>query len=331
MKTDTIEILRNARLESEEQIASLWSGYGEIIRQIYILPDESRLFLIKKQVSQLIPISKQPDESQSRKAISYVVERYFYDRLSRQSIDNGAHLPRVYATTKDAIYMTDLGQEYPVEHVNMDHERSAVVIRWLAHYHVQFWNYGLPAESLIPLGSRSHPDPEGGQGVWEEGGYWPLHTRQAEYELLDSFWKRIAVEVDAEIRAIPAQFTTLMHGDLKSANIVFSEDLKRCAVFDFQYVGIGPGIRDLVYFMISSVHGLDRHVSDLLRLYHQSIIVGLKGIGLVDVAAEYTFETMIKQYELCLVDYYRFMLGWVYLPSRSNIDHGTLIITGHVG
>ena len=217
---------------------------------------------IRKQV-------KLPDGSgvgHERKKRSYIVERHFYKHYKCEGI------ARVKEVGEDYIVMQDLSIEYPLQ-FNSSH--TMTVIKWLARFHRTFWND--PAEEL-----------------WPERGYWYLSTRMEEYASLDDEWKVIAVEADARIKSIPEKYLTIIHGDAKSANMLFNET---CVMYDFQYVGRGPGVRDVVYFLISSVPNLDEALErEALQLYASYF--------------DYPFDLMMQHYNWCLIDYHRFMLGW---------------------
>lgn len=302
-------ILAGAELIKEEDIASLWSGYGKIIRLTYTLADGSPLPIIKKQVSLgIVTSSTQQDASHCRKAVSYSIERWFYSHLSAGLCETGAKVPRIYEITKDAMLLEDLSVQYPLEHVTMNLERSLTVVSWLAAFHAHFWTSAASsALKTVPLGAVQTRE-----GVWEEGGYWPLRTRLEEFQTLSPIWQEAAKQIDLDIRAVPNHLTTLLHGDLKAANIMFSRNFADCAAFDFQYVGNGPGMRDLVYFMISSVAGLNQTMANtLVTRYHALLQELLEEKGQHGAAKAYTFEIMMEHYDLCMADYYRFMLGWV--------------------
>jgi Ser/Thr protein kinase RdoA (MazF antagonist) len=49
------------------------------------------------------------------------------------------------------------------------------------------------------------------------------------------------------------RFRTLLHGDFKAANILHSADGTQCAAYDFQYVGEGYGVQDVVMLLHSSL------------------------------------------------------------------------------
>lgn len=133
------------------------------------------------------------------------------------------------------------------------------------------------------------------------------------------------VEAVAErLRVRPGDLgATLMHGDCKGANIVFASPPRgvagaagaggevRCALYDFQYVGVGLGVQDLAYFLGTSV---DVRLLEgggeeaLLRGYYDELVAALgragKGVG------GYTWEVLVRQWEWALVDWMRFMAGW---------------------
>ena len=58
--------------------------------------------------------------------------------------------------------------------------------------------------------------------------------------------KNSAQQIDSALNS--ARFKTLLHGDAKLANFCFSDD-GRVAAVDFQYVGRGIGIKDVMYFL----------------------------------------------------------------------------------
>lgn len=105
---------------------------------------------------------------------------------------------------------------------------------------------------------------------------------------------------------------TLLHGDAKSANFMFSSDCSACAAYDFQYCGEGFGVRDVAYLIASSVDEdvVEQQEQQLLRHYHAKLQRCLQEHGKADAAKRYTFEVMAAHHELCLLDYVRFMAGW---------------------
>jgi hypothetical protein len=83
-----------------------------------------------------------------------------------------------------------------------------------------------------------------------------------------------------------------------------------CAFVDFQYVGSGVPTLDLIYFLGTSAKPSllrGEGSNDLLRLYHATLIDGLKARGMEDV---YPWDTLQWHWELAVVDWFRFMAGW---------------------
>ena len=90
-------------------------------------------------------------------------------------------------------------------------------LSWLANFHAIF------------IGEQPN-------GLWAIGTYWHLHTRPDELKALnDPALKKAAMSIDQRLRNSP--FQTFVHGDAKLANFCFSQDGKRVAAVDFQYVG----------------------------------------------------------------------------------------------
>lgn len=128
-------------------------------------------------------------------------------------------------------------------------------------------------------------------------------------------------------------YGTLLHGDVKGANILFDRDPYghrkgrshgkqieegvasssplRCALYDLQYVGLGLATYDLVYFLGTSVDSsllTPASEKELLETYlgffHASTA------GNATDSTLYTFDMLCKHWELAIVDWYRFMAGW---------------------
>jgi len=146
---------------------------------------------------------------------------------------------------------------------------------------------------------------------------------------------------------------TLVHGDFKKDNIFFSsmkspgrpsrQDqtlLSPCAVVDFQYCGCGYGMKDVVMLIVSSVSNriFDRSgggddENELLSFYYQEFRKQYLNKQRPETQRPQqqqdfgqfqhqekglTFDSFRKQYELCLLDYVRFMAGWGFWGSNVN-------------
>lgn len=170
------------------------------------------------------------------------------------------------------------------------------------------------------LNQQAGPQPP--TGLWDQGCYWHLDTRQQEFQSIPRSWSElrgVADRVDAVLkgqRADGSETTchqTLVHGDFKSANLLWNAD-GRCCAYDFQYVGKGLGVRDMAKFVVSAVDidvlEEDQGEQQLLQHYHTELLKQLRSNGKAEAAQRYSYEVMVAQFELCLVDYVRFMAGW---------------------
>lgn len=225
----------------------------------------------------------------------------------------------VAETLKDeALLLEDLSVTYPYSGpYSAMHARA--VLKWLANFHATYWRIKPAAVVAPPLKVEN---PNEAEGVWEQGGYWYLDTRSEEMESLMSgadhypylipFVEYVAEKLRGREGAVGV---TLIHGDCKAANIVFnsksiagSEEVK-CALYDFQYVGLGFGVQDLAYFIGTSVDRRQlQNEEELLRFYYDELMAALGRKGVEE--NEYTWEVMMEQWEWALVDWMRFMAGW---------------------
>ncbi|KAJ3090343.1 hypothetical protein HK102_004034 [Quaeritorhiza haematococci] len=336
MNSDEIEkVLPHFKVRRSQQITSLWAGYGSIHR-IHGTSKQSgkkACTLILKRVS---PPADGEGVSHARKLRSYQVERAFYTMIAEyfnacdaslmqrrgEMITQLCPLPQplwiapVSETQNQnlVIIMTDLQSDFPDSRSFLDERHTKTALRWLAGFHTSFWELEGVNTSL-----------------WEDGCYWHLDTRMEEWESMSGggSWgelKRKARSLDLRLKGFPdgklpaqggrpkdTRFRTLVHGDAKSANIMFSSDGERAAFYDFQYVGEGYGVRDVVYLLTSSVDGAllrsDEGERKLLEFYYQELMKNLELRG-VNGRDEYTFDEMWKHYEYALADYVRFMVGW---------------------
>lgn len=308
-------------LVSKERIATVWSGYGEINRLV-VKENGTTQTLVQKLIEP--PTGRAGDESHVRKLKSYSVERSFYALLASRLVD--CKVPKAHGICEDELILEDISIDYPLEDGDLGVAEASAVVRWAAHFHASLWSSKDTAN--VPLVSKFGHGQTVTQisdsGIWQDGSYWCLAVRQKELAALSDRWQRIAKIVDARLQEIPEHCKTIIHGDLKSANIAFSRSLdsdaqssddtkSSIAVYDFQWTGKGVGVRDLAYFFTSSVTGMTiAHESALLDEYYSIVTDSLKTAGSWsdDLERDFTRHNLGQWYAICLVDYYRFMLGW---------------------
>ncbi|KAJ3081589.1 hypothetical protein HDU99_005303 [Rhizoclosmatium hyalinum] len=318
---------------SDRQLATLWDGFGSITSRLYTIKDAASLISVASPSTQIPTIVKRiqppspskrgvtahrstPNESFARKMVSYKVERYVYETLLSAETRLLFRTAQVYSFTSDSIIMEDLSALFPLP---MDEccDRASVkgMLRWLALFHAWFWGRtrDMPKRNVW----------SGAKGVWERGCYWELETRGAEFSVLSDDWKRIGREVHAMLERVPAQFLTLCHGDAKTENCLVRKEVEgdsesnEVAMYDFQYVGVGVGMKDVVYLLCTSGFGMTRDIEEeMLQWYFKCLQDGFeKRTATVDDGITpswelYTREIMMDHYELCMIDWLRFMLGW---------------------
>ncbi|KAJ3208258.1 hypothetical protein HDU82_002713 [Entophlyctis luteolus] len=308
----------------DKLIARLWEGYGSIMRREYRHPTTAAAVkVIVKTVSPPRHVIARDSQSQSfaRKMASYEVERYFYQWLATHgdAEDGGEqgsqHRPcrtaRMHACGADFLALEDLcaaGFSRPVRAASAAHTRA--VLGWLAEFHARFW--GCRGTAAGPL--RRTGDAAARGGVWDQGTYWHLATRQSEFGMLDARWQLIATKVDAYLSSLPDNCVTVVHGDMKAENCFVSDKSSgesaglRVAVVDFQYVGYGCGAKDVVYFLTTSCDRLNDGVeAEYLTFYHAALLAALERRG---KSIKYPRAAFLVHYEACMVDWLRFMKGW---------------------
>ena len=108
---------------------------------------------------------------------------------------------------------------------------------------------------------------------------------------------------------LPSPYRTLVHGDAKASNFCFtsSPTSPSAAAFDFQYVGVGVGARDVAYLLSSAGSSADDE-DGMLDFYLQQLLTALARRG--TDAAGYDAATLRAHYDLACADFARFMAGW---------------------
>jgi hypothetical protein len=279
-----LRVTRAAAIAKVSRIQRLWEGYGEILR-LELEGDASPKTVILKSVRPP-RIAGDASASHARKLRSYEVESVFYrDFASR--CDESCRVARLLGAWsgdgEQALVLEDLDAAGFSER-SRDPRGDALTacLAWLASFHARF------------MGTRT-------ERLWSVGTYWHLDTRRDELENIDDARVRAAApELDHALRI--ARHQTLVHGDAKPANFCFTRDGNRVAAVDFQYVGGGPGIRDVAYLL----HGSSRaDESRALDAYFSMLHAGLATEAADDVEREWR-----ALYATARADFDRFLRGW---------------------
>lgn len=273
-------------VQDVELVQELWKGYG----WLYRLKGQEGSIILK-----LTAIDARAEEAsefgQARKRRSYEVEVNWYKFYSflYRGICCLAEYKNSFVTDQYRfLWLEDLSTQYkPIESFSI--EKVKTVIRFLADFH-----------------SMSFSDEP--EHLWEQGSYWYLDTRPDEFEQMEDVWlHHHAKFLDQTLKSSPYQ--TFIHGDSKMANYLFDEDNNIAAV-DFQYVGKGCGMRDLV----SLFSGLGPKMNsileeELLGIYFTQLERRCKAAGYL-----FDFKDLERNwrllYPVAWADYARFLDGW---------------------
>ncbi|MFN6944278.1 MAG: oxidoreductase family protein [Cytophagaceae bacterium] len=278
-------------------IQNLWSDYGQIVR--YGLKGSSAESVIVKHVLFRVPENHprgwNSGHSHQRKLRSYQVETYWYKKYS-SLCDENCRIPKCLGAEiredEMLLVLEDLDAAgCPVRKTHLSWPEIKTCLSWLANFHATFLQ----------------KEPE---GLWETGTYWHLETRQEEWVVLeDSNLKTFAGRIDQKLKE--TKFRTLVHGDAKLANFCFSEDGKKVAAVDFQYVGAGCGMKDVAYFIGSCLNEKDSEAmeAEILHSYFAELknAVISKGLTIDHQSLEEDWRNL---YHMAWADFHRFLKGW---------------------
>ncbi len=291
-----VERITGHCVEYTSFIQSLWNDYGACFRAK--LANNDAPVVVKYVVPN--PDAKHPRGWQSnhghnRKVRSFQVEQYFYANLQPQT-NITCQVPRnLYSDTNgDAslLVLEDLDHlGFTARRNTLSINEADVVLKWLANFHALFIN------------SKD-------SSIWPQGGYWHLATRQAELQAMeDGPLKKNAQAISERLHN--STYSTILHGDAKVANFCFTQCMTQCAAVDFQYVGHGPGIIDVAYFLGSALSEEDlcTYTDDCLNSYfvylYQALSATLKQNEKEELISQWR-----ELYVFACADFHRFLAGW---------------------
>ncbi|XP_033837599.1 uncharacterized protein pkdc [Periophthalmus magnuspinnatus] len=288
------------------KIQTLWSGYGEIVR--VHLEGCERPSVVVKHVQFPAETDQSTDLSHIRKVRSYQVETHWYQNYCTNP---SCRIPTCLASCSRGNEMLIVLEDLDV--AGYDQRRSSVgdkemraCLRWLAHFHSLF------------LGRV--PD-----GLWPVGTYWHLETRPDELEAMDDAeLKAAALHIDKILTN--CHFKTIVHGDAKLANFCFSKSGTEVAAVDFQYVGGGCGMKDVVYFLGSCMEEreCEKRVPALLDHYFSELEDAVdKDVEFAALEKEWR-----EMFAFAWTDFHRFLLGW--MPGHWKINRYSKKLTKEV-
>jgi len=294
-------------------LQSLWSGYGQIWRvDLLGCAYES---LIVKQVrppeAASQPRGWNTDQSHQRKLRSYEVEARWYQNWSQQ-LDNVCRVATCLGVSTDlgghVFLLEDLDATgFASRWTSPPIHELQVGLQWLARFHMKF----LQCEP---------------KGLWEVGTYWHLATRPEELAAIPNLHplKQHAYKIDR--RLSQCRFPTILHGDAKIANFCVAPDGQSVAAVDFQYVGGGCAMKDVIYFLGSALseRELEAHAEALLNHYLTKCHAHWPLSE--DQWSEFELECRTL-YPFAWADFQRFLVGW--FPQHTKLHGYSQRMTQH--
>lgn len=293
-----IDLTGAISVDSSTLIQSLWSGYGDISR--YALTGSQHKSVIvknsKNPTSEDHPYGWVSSLSNERKIKSYGIEQYWYAHFSELCSD-ACLVPEYFggisSENENVLVLEDLNSLglYSLDESNINWRGISSCISWLANFHATF------------IGEHS-------SSLWENGTYWHLETRLEELEAMaNSDLKAKAQSIDLRLNS--AKFQTLVHGDAKLANFCFSENQSKVGAIDFQYIGSGCGMKDLVYFMSSCLDETECEALEdqILDHYFECLDTAFQRLGKTLDFSELELEWR-GLFSFAWADFQRFLMGW---------------------
>lgn len=170
---------------------------------------------------------------------------------------------------------TILMEDLPGIHFGFDATpaESEAAMRALARIHARYWRHPLLDEPWLQPVARTDIDLhwliDHSLAAAEAAGFGDSHLSRA-MRVIQPLVPRLAVDPDA---APPLFAHSLCHGDFHRNNSVLQDD-GRFVIFDWQMLEAGNPLRDVGYWMLTSMTVEQRRAQQkrLLRCYHEALL-----------------------------------------------------------
>ncbi len=280
-----------------ELIQALWGGYGYLFRAF--VSDMPFPSVIVKYIHLPQPSSHprgwNTPLSHQRKLHSYLVEVNWYQHYANKHLQSLSPLPQcLYVEQHPEQTLLILEDLHTIGFTQVKTTATSAQINacltWLGYFHAQYMQ-------VAP------------EGLWPVGTYWHFDTRPDEYAALtESPLKAAAKLIDLTLKQCP--FQTLVHGDAKLANFCFSAD-NRVAAVDFQYVGQGCGMKDVIMLLSSTLNfnETENVINDYLKHYFTALTQGLTTFN-PHISSQAVEQAWRPLYCVAWADFQRFVKGW---------------------
>lgn len=279
-------------IQVTEVITSLWSGCGEIVR--CRLDDKAcviKAISVPKHINH--PRISQTEFAINRKRHSYEVEFKWYQLYSAELPQQVQVVSCLNATEHEPDKVLVFRDFAADGFSNASNSRTHIlhILKWLAYFHAFHFQ-------VKP------------KGLWQQGSYWHLATRPDEYNKMpDSAIKDNAAVLDKMLQTCP--YKTLIHGDAKIANFAINNESLDVVGYDFQYIGAGVGVVDVMYFLGSCLNEqqLQQCADDYLAEYFKFFARAMQAFNKCS-HTDVVISEWQKLWPVAWADFYRFLGGW---------------------
>ncbi len=291
----------------------VWGGNGQVMR--VELAGASVERVVVKHITLPAGTKRKKrikDASVARTVASYDNELTFYQRYASPA-KVGLKMPHFFGgqTLEDGwlFILEDLESSTWVRAKKAyDEPDLRAALNWLADFHARY------------LGHSA-------EGLWKAGSYWNWASRKDEASrMVDTRLKTAAAALDSALNQ--CRFKTLIHGDAKTDNFCFSKETGGpVAAIDFQYVGPGCAMKDVMCLLDSSLdpHSAQSQAPRLLDYYFDRLRCALREEAAPDrqrpegglnheersaIDVQAVEDEWRSLYPVAWADYYRFLDGW---------------------
>ena len=295
----------------------LKGGYISDVLSVEIITETEKLYCIMK----LENNNESVLSKMAEKLGLYEREYYFYENISKYV---NIKCPKFYGLIKDnnfmntGIILENLNKRDFALALDLNNENITVslkIIKECAKLHSKFW--GKDLARIFPQ-LKKNDDPLFNP-TWSNylKTQWPIFENKWKNILSDRHLDRSheIIENYSQVQNNLSNINlTLCHGDVKSGNLFYTET-KSPYFIDWQYVAIGKGVQDIVFFMIESF--TITTIKEWYNIFKEYYFIKLYEYGITN----YTKEQYNTDWKNAVIYYPFFVAIWFgTTPEDDLID-----------
>lgn len=221
-----------------------------------------------------------PPERRTMSANSYRTEVDFYRHVAPLLAARLAHCWVAWRNdTGDrfVLLLEDLAPRQPGDQLaGCDVDRATVAVRNLAGVHGPVWGDPRPGAYFAAFDEEGIAETEAVLGILNQVFQERLGARLS--PLARRSFDRFTEVAGDLLRAQAGRASSIVHGDYRLDNLLFSPDGTDVAVVDWQTVGLGLPARDLAFFVATGLHTPVRREAEGELLEAYRVALGRHGV-----------------------------------------------------